>query len=293
MAGPLVAVVGLGRMGAAMARRLHGSGAEVTVVNRTRERADALADELGVQVATNPRDVGEHPLIVSSLADDAAAEAVYEGGLIGGLAPGTVVIETSTLDPDTVRRLAERVGATGASLLDAPVSGSVPAVESGTLTFMVGGPSDALARAQPVLDVLGARTFHLGDVGTGASMKLAVNAVVHALNAALSEALVLAEEAGIDRATAWEVFGAGAAGAPFVTYKQAAFLDPEATPTAFSIDLVAKDLELILGLAERLGVPAAQATTNLQLAQEASGAGHGDRDMSWLAQHLRTQRRAD
>lgn len=293
MAGPQVAVVGLGRMGAAMARRLHGSGAEVTVVNRTRERADALADELGIQVAAHPRDVGEHPIVVSSLADDAAAEAVYGGGFVDGLTPGTVVVETSTLDPDTVRRLAARVGATGASLLDAPVSGSVPAVESGTLTFMVGGPSDALARAQSVLDVLGARTFHLGDVGTGASMKLAVNAVVHALNAALSEALVLAEEAGIDRATAWEVFGAGAAGAPFVTYKQAAFLDPEATPTAFSLDLVAKDLELILGLAERLGVPAAQATTNLRLAQEASAAGHGDRDMSWLAQHLRTQRRSD
>src|SRR5690606_28029327 len=109
-----------------------------------------------------------------------------------------------------------------------------------------------------------------GAVGTGAAMKLAVNGVVHALNAALSEALVLAERAGIDRATAWEVFGAGAAGAPFVTYKQAAFLDPESTPPAFSLELVAKDLELITGFADRLGVPADQARTNLQLARHAA-----------------------
>lgn len=285
-----VAVIGLGRMGGAMARKLHDAGFEVTVFNRTRERADALADELGVRAVGTAREAAQAPVVVSSLADDAAVEAAYDGpdGLIAGLSPDTVVAETSTVDPDTVVAMAPRVAETGASLLDAPVSGSVPAVEAGGLAFMVGGDAAAVERATPVFDVLGKRTFHLGDIGTGAGMKLAVNGVVHALNAALSEALVLAERAGIDREVAWEVFGAGAAGAPFVTYKQAAFMSPEDTPPAFSLELVAKDLELITGLAERLGVPAEQARTNLTLAQRATEDGHGDRDMSWLAQILRS-----
>lgn len=284
-----VAVLGLGRMGAAMARRLHEEGVEVAVYNRTRERAAALGSELRIDVLDHARQAGEAPVVVSSLADDAAAEEVYSGpqGLVAGLAAGTVVVETSTVDPRTVTALARRVTEAGASLLDAPVSGSVPAVEAGGLAFMVGGDADAIERARIVFDVLGSRTFHLGDVGTGASMKLAVNGVVHALNGALSEALVLAERAGIDRAGAWEVFGAGAAGAPFVTYKQAAFLDPGQTPPAFSLALVAKDLELITGLADRLGVPVEQARTNLELARRATRDGHGDRDMSWLAEILR------
>jgi 3-hydroxyisobutyrate dehydrogenase-like beta-hydroxyacid dehydrogenase len=284
-----VAVVGLGRMGGAMARKLHGAGHEVTVFNRTRARAEALADELGERAVGTAREAAHAPLVVSSLADDAAVAAAYEGpdGLLAGLGAGTVVVETSTVDPDTVVSIGPRVAETGASLLDAPVSGSVPAVEAGGLAFMVGGDAAAIERAAPVLDVLGKRTFHLGDIGTGAAMKLAVNGVVHALNAALSEALVLAERAGIDREIAWEVFGAGAAGAPFVTYKRAAFMEPEATPPAFSLELVAKDLELITGLADRLGVPAEQARTNLALARRATDDGHGDRDMSWLAQILR------
>lgn len=285
-----VAVIGLGRMGAAMARKLHDAGHPLTLWNRTRATADALASELGATAAPTAADaVSDASLVVSSLADDAAVHATYDGddGLIAGLRQGVVVLETSTVDPETVVGLAPRVAASGAQLLDAPVSGSVPAVEAGGLAFMVGGDADAVERVTPVLDTLGKRTFHLGAVGTGAAMKLAVNGVVHALNAALSEALVLAERAGIDRATAWEVFGAGAAGAPFVTYKQAAFLDPESTPPAFSLELVAKDLELITGFADRLGVPADQARTNLQLARHAADAGHGDRDMSWLAQVLR------
>lgn len=285
-----VAVIGLGRMGGAMARKLHADGFQVTVHNRTQAKADELADELGLVVLGSAREAAATaPLVVSSLADDAAVEHAYDGpdGLLAGLAEGAVVIETSTLDPGTVARLAPRVADAGATLLDAPVSGSVPAVEAGGLAFMVGGDTAAIEPARPVFDALGKRTFHLGEVGTGAAMKLAVNGVVHALNAALSEALVLAERAGIDRRVAWEVFGAGAAGAPFVSYKEAAFLQPEETLPAFSLALVAKDLELITGLAERLGVPTDQARTNLALAQRANEDGHGDRDMSWLAQILR------
>lgn len=285
-----VAVIGLGRMGSAMARKLHDAGTEVIVFNRTRERTDALAEELDVRAVDTAREAAQAPIVISSLADDAAVTSAYEGadGLLAGLTQETVVVETSTVDPGTVASMAPRVAETGARLLDAPVSGSVPAVASGGLAFMVGGDAAAVERATPVFEILGKRTFHLGEVGTGAAMKLAVNGVVHALNTALSEALVLAERAGIDREVAWEVFGAGAAGAPFVAYKQAAFMSPEDTPAAFSLELVAKDLELITALADRLGVRTEQAQTNLALAQRASEDGHGDRDMSWLAQILRS-----
>jgi 3-hydroxyisobutyrate dehydrogenase-like beta-hydroxyacid dehydrogenase len=285
-----VAVLGTGRMGAAMAARLAASGAEVTVWNRTRQRAEDLAANIGATVLTTPREAGSRPLVLVSLADDDALERTYLGdhGLVKGLRPGTVVIETSTVDPRTIERLAPTVADAGAYLLDAPVSGSVPAVEAGTLSFMVGGEPHAVQLAEPVLEVLGARTFHLGASGTGASMKLAVNAVVHALNATVSESLVLAETAGIERSTAYEVLASSVAGAPFLHYKRAAFEAPDLAPTAFSLELVAKDLTLIRTLADRLGTPVPQVETNLRVALEAVDAGDGDRDMSWLAERFRT-----
>src|SRR5690606_29478095 len=131
-------------------------------------------------------------------------------------------------------------------------------------------------RARPVADALGSRVLHVGESGAGATMKLAVNAIVHALNAALSEALVLAEKAGIDRGRAYEVFLGSAAAAPFMQYKRQAFEHPEDSPVAFSVDLVAKDLDLILALAERVGVPLAQAQTNLDITRSAAAAGFAD-----------------
>ena len=129
--------------------------------------------------------------------------------------------------------------------------------------------------AQPVLDALATRVIHVGARGSGAAAKLAVNSLVHGLNIALSEALVLAERAGVDRTTAYEVFASGAAGAPFVQYKRAAYEHPETTAVAFSLDLVAKDLELITGLGARVGAPKAQAETGLELVRQAIAAEDG------------------
>ena len=118
----------------------------------------------------------------------------------------------STVAPATVRSLTPLVAQKGATLLDTPVSGSVSVVESGTLTVMAGGDQAALDRARPVLDAFAKSIFHLGDVGAGATMKLVVNSLVHSLNVAVSEALVLAEKAGLDRETVYDIFEAGAAG---------------------------------------------------------------------------------
>ena len=124
---------------------------------------------------------------------------------------------------------------------------------------MAGGAAADLDRARPVLDALATTVFHLGPLGSGAAMKLAVNTVIFGLNQAVAEALVLAEAAGIDRAAAYDVLAASAAGAPFVGYKRAAFLEPDATPVAFALDLAAKDLRLIADLARDVGVPTAPA----------------------------------
>jgi 3-hydroxyisobutyrate dehydrogenase-like beta-hydroxyacid dehydrogenase len=138
-----------------------------------------------------------------------------------------------------------------------------------------------------VLDSLAKRVFHVGELGSGAVMKLVVNSVLHGLNLALAEGLVLAERAGVERTTAYEVFTASAVAAPFVHYKREAFEHPGRPPVAFSLDLVAKDLELIGALADRSGAAMEQAATNRRVVQAAVAAGLGDHDLSELATYLR------
>jgi 3-hydroxyisobutyrate dehydrogenase-like beta-hydroxyacid dehydrogenase len=289
--GQRVAVVGAGRMGGAMAGTLRRAGVEVVVFNRTRSKAEAVAEATGAEVAASAREAAEGAQVVlSSLADDAAVGAAYTGGdgIVAGLQPGTVVCESSTIDPGTVRRLRPLVEDRRAELLDTPVSGSVSAVEAGTLTIMVGGDAEVLARARPVLDPLARHVVHVGELGSGAVMKLAVNAIVHGLNLALSEALVLAERAGVARETAYQVFADSAVAAPFVHYKREAFEHPGRPPVAFSLELVGKDLDLILALAEAAGVPMEQAATNRQVVRAAIAAGLGGHDLSELATFLRS-----
>jgi 3-hydroxyisobutyrate dehydrogenase-like beta-hydroxyacid dehydrogenase len=285
-----VAVIGTGRMGAAIARRLGGGDAEMVLYNRTTETVSAIAAELGSTVAVTAREAAAAAdVCLVSLADDEAVRAIYDGpdGLVAGLRPGTVVCDTSTIDPSTVRALASLVGERGAILLDTPVSGSVPVVERGELTIMVGGDAGALEHARPVLERISKAIFHVGDQGAGAAMKLVVNGAVHALNIALSEALVLAEKAGLDRSATYDVLESSAVGAPFVSYKRQAFLRPEETAVAFSLRLVAKDQELIDRLAHRVGARMQQADANRRLVGEAVAAGLGDGDMSAIATFLR------
>lgn len=280
-----VAVVGAGRMGGAMAVRLRESGAEVVVYNRTRAKAEAT----GGTVVETPREAAASAdTVLVSLADDAAVMATYDGpdGVAAGLRAGSVVVETSTVDPETVRRAAALAGDRGADLLDGPVSGSVPLVEQGQLTFMIGGSAAGLERVRPVLDLLAKQVFHVGPVGSGAVVKLAVNTVIHALNQALAESLVLAERAGVPRTTMYEVLAGSAAAAPFVAYKRAAFERPGETPVAFSLDLVAKDLGLIDRLAERVGARMPQAVTDRGVVEAAIAAELGAADMSAIATYL-------
>jgi 3-hydroxyisobutyrate dehydrogenase/2-hydroxy-3-oxopropionate reductase len=284
-----VAVLGMGRMGSAMARAL-GGDFDLVLYNRTPERATQLATELGARTAGTPAEAASAvDVAISMLADGPAVASVWEGddGLLAGARSGSVLVDSSTVAPNTLSVYAARAVAAGVGLLDAPVSGSVSLAEAGKLTIMAGGEAAALERARPVLDRLAQRVFHMGPLGSGHAMKLAVNGVVFALSNAVSEALVLAERAGIGRELAYEVLAVSAAGAPLVGYKRAAFLDPDGAPVAFSLDLAGKDLSLIAAHAEALGVPMPQAAANRELVHDAADAVGSDRDFAAVAVHLR------
>jgi 3-hydroxyisobutyrate dehydrogenase-like beta-hydroxyacid dehydrogenase len=286
-----VALLGAGRMGSAMARSIARAGHELVVWNRTPGTALELAAVLGgTTVATPAAAAAAADICLSMVADEAAVRALYEGddGLLAGARPGTVLIDASTVPPAVMKSFESAARAAGVGILDAPVSGSVSLAEAGTLTIMVGGDAADVERARPVLEAIGARIFHLGPLGAGAAMKLAVNTLIFGLNEALAEGLVLAERAGIDRALAYDVLAASAAGAPFVGYKRAAFLDPAATPTAFSLQLAEKDLRLITQLADGLGLRLPQAATNLDVIHRAQVGGRGDQDFSSVADLLRS-----
>ena len=282
-----VAVIGTGRMGAAMVGRLIAAGHRVTVYNRTPSRAASLA----ATVAPTPRAaVAGAAFVLVSLADDDAVRAVYRGddGIIAGVRSGSVVMESSTVSPRIVRELAAEVAESGAVLLDTPVSGSVAVVQRGELTVLVGGDAAALDRARPVLGSLASRVIHLGPSGSGAVMKLVVNSILYGLNQAVAEALVLAERSGVDRAAAYDVFAASAIGAPYVQYKKESYVHPETAPVAFALDLVAKDVRLIDDLAGSVGARMPQLHANAAVADEAVRRGFGDRDLSAVAELLRS-----
>jgi 3-hydroxyisobutyrate dehydrogenase-like beta-hydroxyacid dehydrogenase len=290
-----VGLLGTGRMGSAMGRALHAAGHELVIWNRSPEPAARLAAELGGSAVERPRDVSAAAgVCISMLADGPAVDAVYGGpdGLVAGAGPANVLVDGSTVQPATIRGQEAAARAAGAGILDSPVSGSVALATAGQLTLMIGGEAADLERARPVLAALAPTIFHLGPLGSGAAMKLAVNTVIFGLNQAVAEGLVLAERAGVRPEVAYDVLTASAAGAPYVGYKRAAFLEPAGTPVAFALDLAAKDLGLIAELAASVGLAMPQAETNLAAIRAASAGGRGGRDFATVADHLR-QRAAE
>jgi 3-hydroxyisobutyrate dehydrogenase len=290
-----VAVLGLGRMGAPMAARLAAAGHEVTVWNRGEAGHRRLAAELSAGVAppaaaaTPAAAVAGAGTVLTVLADGAALEAVLfgTGGAAGALEEGAVVCDMGTVGVEAAVACAARLRPHAVGFLDTPVSGSVPAVRAGTLAVMAGGPPELVRRVEPVLRAFAGTVRRVGDVGSGQAMKLAVNSVLHALNAALGESLVLAERGGVARGAALDVLAASAVAAPFLLYKRAAFEDPDGQPVAFTVDLMRKDLELVRAFAAGSGSPTPVAEAVGAVCEAAAAAGFGGRDMSALAEHHR------
>ncbi|MEU4294840.1 NAD(P)-dependent oxidoreductase [Kribbella sp. NPDC026596] len=252
---PTIGFVGLGHMGSAMADRLLDAGYSLHGMSRTRERAEPLIAR-GLEWHSTPRDVaGAADVVLSSLPDDGALDVVASGpeGILAGLTPGKVWVDLSTVSPAASAALAHRVQAQDARLLDAPVSGSVPQVRSGTLTIMVGGDERSYARVEPILRVLGKPT-HVGANGQGLALKLAINISLAVQILALSEGLLLADRSGIDRKLAVQVMTESAIGSPMLKARVPLLLQlPD--EAWFEIRLMRKDLDLALDLGRGLGVP--------------------------------------
>jgi 3-hydroxyisobutyrate dehydrogenase len=285
-----VAILGTGRMGSAMAQRVAGAGHHVTVWNRTEATARVLAESMPpttMAVARTPAAaVQNQDVILSVLADGDAARAVLlDPAVLAALTPGAVVCDLGTSGVAAAGDIATGLSAARVRFVDAPVSGSVSAVEAGTLLVMAGGEPDAVDAAGTVLGAFARKIVHVGPAGAGQTMKLAVNLIVHDLNAAVSEALLMAKTAGIAAEDAYDVFEDSVIAAPFVVYKRAAFLDPR-TSVAMSLDLVNKDLRLITALADELGVSAPLTDAAAESVAAACNAGYGPDDMASLTRFL-------
>src|SRR2546423_6115748 len=248
--------VGLGVMGGGVVRRLLDAGHEVTVWNRTREKAAPLL-AAGARWADSPREVAEASEIVFTMVTNTAAvKAVTEGpdGIIPGLAPGKVYVDMSTASPANTRELAEKVAAVGAEMLDAPVSGSVITLEQGKLSVMVGGDLATFERVRPVLEAIGPKVFHLGPHGSAVTMKIAINLSLAVQMLAFSEGVLLAEKSGIEREKAVEVMLASVIASPMVVYR-GPFVLEQPGEAWFDVNMMQKDMNLALELGRSVDVP--------------------------------------
>ncbi len=285
-----IGMAGTGRMGAAIAQRLAGLGYEVKVWNRTAGKARSLGLEVA-DTATRLAEVSE--TLISILTDAAAVESVY-GQLLAGNVNGKLFIEMSTVRPETERRLAEKVKAKGAALVECPVGGTVGPAKEGKLFGFAGGEAADVARARPLLDQMCRRVEHVGPVGAGAAMKLAINLPLLVFWQAFGEALSLCEPLGIDPARLMDIF-ADTSGGPNVLKVRgpaiAAALAGKAPAAAtFNVDSMRKDLRTMLEEARALGRELPVTQRALECFDRAARNGLGAADAATLpASWLRSQ----
>jgi 3-hydroxyisobutyrate dehydrogenase-like beta-hydroxyacid dehydrogenase len=273
-------------MGAEMAQNLAAAGLLAAVWNRSAGRAAAFG-ESGVRVTATPAEAADGAdAVVLMLSDGDAAQAVGAQAL-AAMAPGAVLIDMGTSGPPAARALAAACAECGVGFVDAPVSGSTALARAATLTALVGGSDEDVERALPVLQAMTRAQHHLGGVGSGATVKLAINAMVAVTNESISELLVLCERAGLAREAAYGALADSALASPFVHYKQAAFLSPDDEPVGFTPRLMLKDLDLAEALAAELGAELPAAAAARGVLERTLAAGHGDGDLVRVADTLR------
>jgi 3-hydroxyisobutyrate dehydrogenase-like beta-hydroxyacid dehydrogenase len=281
-----IGFVGLGHMGGNMAARLLAAGYDVDGEAQSRGEVQQLLDA-GLRWRDTPREVAESAEIVfTSLPDDGVLEQVASGseGILAGLGAEKVWVDVSTVSPSVSRNLAKRVSALGSAMLDAPVSGSVPQVQAGTLTIMVGGESDAYARVAPILRELGTPT-HVGHNGQGLALKLAINISLAVQMLAFAEGLLLAERSGIDRELAAGVMIASPIGSPMLKARAPLVLDLPDTAW-FDVGLMQKDVALALETGRQLAIPLPSAAAADQMLTAARASGYERRDLASLFEVL-------
>lgn len=272
-----VAFLGLGRMGEPMAQNLAKAGLLESVWNRSDGRTGWCGD-VGVRIATSAADAAAGAdVAILMLADGNVARAVGSEAL-SVMDAGSVLVDMGTSGPEAERELARAAAERGVGFLDAPVSGSIAPARAGTLTALVGGSAADLERARPALEAMTRAQHHLGEVGSGAVMKLALNTMIAVTNESICELLVLCERAGLERPAAYAALADSALASPFVAYKQAAYLAPDDEPVSFTPLLMLKDLSLAYALAAEVGaeLPAVDAARGVLERTVAAGLGEGD-----------------
>jgi 3-hydroxyisobutyrate dehydrogenase len=277
-----IGFIGLGHMGGNMAARLLAAGYTVYGEAESREDAQQLVEQ-GLRWCNTPREVAEaSDIVFTSLPNDEVLEEVVQSadGILAGLSPGKVLVDVSTVSPRVSRKLAGLAHDHGTEMLDAPVSGSVPQVQSGTLTIMVGGDEEAYDRVEPVLRELGTPT-RIGENGHGLALKLAINISLAVQMLAFAEGLLLAERDGVDRSIAAEVMAQSPIGSPMLKARLPLVLDlPD--DAWFDVELMHKDIRLALAMARELDVPLSSAEAADKALASAEEFGYGRRDIAAL-----------
>ena len=289
-----IGFLGMGLMGSRMALTLARKGFRVSVWNRTRSRAEAVAAQApGMQVLDSPAALAAAvDVVCSCVADPAALHEVYTGaqGALQGARAGQLFIDFSTVAPEDTRALEAACARAGVDFVESPVTGSRAGAEKGTLLLMVGASAAALARAQPVLAAVGERTVHCGPVGAGSQVKLAGNALLAMMLEGLSEAMLVTQRAGIDPRVFLEVVQASGYRSPYYDFKGKALLARD-WDTHFAVDLMFKDLSLFQASAARLRTPTPAVGAVREVYALARAQGQGERDITAVITALEGQGR--
>ena len=281
-----VGLIGVGNMGTAFAERVLDAGYPLVVYNRTRAKAEAIGGR-GATVADTAAELASRvDVVLTSLANDEAFEAVT-ADVLAAARPGLVLVDMSTVSPAVSARVASRAAEAAVEYLRAPVSGNPTVVRAGNLSFIVSGPAETLERVRPVVRAIGPTIHHVGDGEQARIVKLAINLMIAGLAQLMSEALVLGEASGVSRAALLEVMKSSAAGAPFVEYKTEPLLRDDFSAT-FTTALMEKDIDLVLDAAEEAGVELPVAGEMKELLRAAVEAGYADDDFMALYLHLKS-----
>jgi 3-hydroxyisobutyrate dehydrogenase len=283
-----IGFVGLGTMGAAMAANLIRAGYPLHVWNRTPERARPLV-EMGASPAPTLRDLAAAvDIVVLCVSDTPDVEALLFGpdGIAQGTRPGMLVIDCSTISPSATRQFGERLRELDVAFVDAPVSGGSEGASRGTLTIMVGGEAEDVARARAVLAVLGQTIAHMGPLGSGQATKAVNQVILCGAYLGVAEGLLLAIKAGLDPEAVVASLSGGAAQSWILTNRSGRIIE-DRYPLGFKVTLHRKDLVIALDLAREVGVSLPVAGLTAELENGLIAAGHGDDDMSALARSIR------
>ena len=281
-----VAFLGLGRMGVAMAHNLAKADLLATVWNRSDGKTDWCADA-GVRVATSPADAAAGADVVILMLYDGDVTRAVAAEALPAMAAGSVLVDMGTSGPVAERDIARAAAERGVGFVDAPVSGSIALAQAATLTALVGGSAEDVEKVRPALAAMTRAQHHLGDVGAGATVKLALATMIAVTNQSVSELLVLCERAGLERAATYAALADSAVASPFVQYKQGAFLAPDEAAVAFTPLLMLKDLALADALAAEVGAELPAADAARSVLERTVAAGQGDGDLVRVADTLR------